>query len=226
MNRGLKRAILASILIHLLMLFPLRQLAWLPEFSSQVGNKSVDVLLRAAERVHPESAPFEHSSETSEKPLPGSREILNRPAKVIRTPVLPSFSRSTVTDDVAVTNRAAVLPAPAKAATGAADAKAEQVDLDGVRQYRLNLAREARQLKNYPDLARERGWEGVVVVIVTTVAGARVPQVSLSQSSGSDVLDRAATELMELAVQTASLPESLRGHQFALTLPIHYRLSD
>ncbi len=118
---------------------------------------------------------------------------------------------------MAVTDRAVALSAPAPMTAGATDARIEQIDLDGVRQYRLNLAREARQLKNYPDLARERGWEGVVAVVVTTVVGARGPQVSLSQSSGIDVLDKAATELMELAVQTASLPESLRGHQFALT---------
>jgi len=95
-----------------------------------------------------------------------------------------------------------------------------------VRQYRLSLAREARRFKHYPDQARERGREGVVVLIVTTVAGVAIPQVRLSQSSGSDLLDQAALELLEIAVQTATLPESLRGQQFGLTLPIHYRLDD
>jgi periplasmic protein TonB len=222
MTWGLKRAILASILIHLFLLFPFSQSLWLPEFSSQVASKSVAVFLRSVERSNPESPPFERPAESVEI----TREIFSGPPKEIRTPVLPSFSRSTAKEDVAVTERAGALSGPAPTVIGAADARIEQVDLDGVRQYRLSLAREARQFKTYPALARERGWEGVVVLIVTTVAGARVPQVSLSQSSGSDVLDQAATELMERAVQTASLPESLRGHQFALTLPIHYRLDD
>ena len=75
-------------------------------------------------------------------------------------------------------------------------------------------------------LVKERGREGVVVLVVTTVAGVAIPQVRLSQSSGSDLLDQAALELLEIAVQTATLPESLRGQQFGLTLPIHYRLDD
>jgi protein TonB len=95
-----------------------------------------------------------------------------------------------------------------------------------VRQYRLSLAREASRFKRYTDQARERGREGGVVLIVTTVAGVAIPQVKLSQSSGSDLLDQAALELLETAVQTAILPEGLHGHQFTLTLPIHYRLDD
>ena len=62
--------------------------------------------------------------------------------------------------------------------------------------------------------------------VVTTVAGVGVPQVKLSQSSGFEPLDQAALELLELAVQSAVLPETLRGRQFALTLPIHFRLDD
>lgn len=130
-----------------------------------------------------------------------------------------------MTDNVAVVDKnaaIAVQPVPARLARVA---QADEVSLDGVRQHRLSLAREARQAKTYPDLARERGTEGVVVV-VTTVAGAGLPQVELSQSSGSDLLDRAAIDLVELAVRSARMPESLRGQQFALTLPIHYRLSN
>ena len=66
----------------------------------------------------------------------------------------------------------------------------------------------------------------MVVVVVTTVAGVGVPQVKLSQSSGFEPLDQAALELLELAVHSAVLPETLRGRQFALTLPIHFRLDD
>jgi protein TonB len=102
----------------------------------------------------------------------------------------------------------------------------DDISVDGVRQYRLNLAREARRFKDYPRAARERGWEGVVVVVVNTVAGVGVPVVSLSQSSGYDVLDQAALDLVGQSVDTATMPESLRGRQFALTLPIHYRLDE
>jgi protein TonB len=90
----------------------------------------------------------------------------------------------------------------------------------------MNLAREARRFKDYPGMARVLGWEGVAVVVVNTGAGVAVPVVSLSQSSGFDALDQAALDLVGQAVGTAALPENLRGRQFALTLPIHYRLDE
>jgi protein TonB len=125
-----------------------------------------------------------------------------------------------------VTDKAVVISGEAARASSAGAGQGDKLDVDGVRQYRLSLAREARRFKRYPDQAREQGREGVVVVVVTTVAGVAIPQVRLSQSSGSDLLDEAALELLDIAVQTATLPESLRGQQFGLTLPIHYRLDD
>jgi hypothetical protein len=54
-----------------------------------------------------------------------------------------------------------------------------------------------------------------------------LPQVKLSQSSGFEPLDQAALELAGACrAYSAVLPETLRSRQFALTLPIHFRLDD
>ena len=95
---------------------------------------------------------------------------------------------------------------------------------EAIGEYRLNLARAAHGFRQYPPLARARGWEGVVVVVVTTVAGVGRPQVRLSQSSGVEALDDQALSMLEQAVFVAALPSGLRGRQFALTLPIHFSL--
>lgn len=100
------------------------------------------------------------------------------------------------------------------------------VSQDGLREYRLNLGREARRYKRYPAMARERGLQGVVVIVVSTTAGITVPQVSLSHSSGHSVLDAQALEMAVLAVRFANLPESLRGRDFALDLPIRFSLEE
>ena len=226
MTRMLKRAILVSILFHLAILLSFRQPILLTEPTSQAATRAIYALLHTAERLKPESTPFESMSAPTEKSVVTATEAFKKPGTEKKAPVLPSFSRSTATEDVAVTDRAEVVSGEAAPASTAGVGQAEQLNLDGVRQYRLNLAREARRFKRYPDLARERHWEGIVVLVVTTVAGGKVPQVTLSQSSGFDLLDQAALELLELAVQTAVLPENLRGHQFGLTLPIHYRLDD
>jgi TonB family protein len=102
----------------------------------------------------------------------------------------------------------------------------ESISQDGLREYRLNLSREARRYKRYPALARQRGLEGVVVIVVSTSAGYPVPQLSLSRSSGQDVLDQQAMEMLSLAVRAANMPDSLRGKDFAIDLPIHFSLDD
>lgn len=93
-------------------------------------------------------------------------------------------------------------------------------------QYRLNVARSARQFKVYPPLAREKGWEGVVHVSVAMPIGAGVPTVLLANSSGYEVLDRQALHMVEQAVNLAILPEGMRGRRLAISLPVEYRLAD
>ena len=102
----------------------------------------------------------------------------------------------------------------------------ESISPDGLREYRLNLSREARRHKRYPALARQRGLEGIVIVMVSAGAGLPVPQVSLSRSSGQEVLDQQALEMLGLAVRSASLPDSLRGRDFAIDLPLHFSLDE
>ena len=226
MTRGLRRALVLSILFHLLVLVSARQLPWLPDLHGSSGGKPIAASLRPVARVQAAGLPAESTAPLDQKLPAHARELLKSEAGNKPLPVSQGFSPSTATDDVAVVERPVAVPPRPVTAPVAAVAQSEAVSLDGVRQYRLNLAREARQSKVYPGLARERGWEGVVVVVVTTVAGVALPQVTISQSSGIELLDRAATELVELAVQSARMPESLRGQQFALTLPIHYQLAD
>ena len=97
---------------------------------------------------------------------------------------------------------------------------------EGEREYRLNLAREARRYKRYPSGVDGRNAEGVVVVSVSMQVVARQPETRLLQSSGDEVLDRAALELMEQAVKTAGIPLELQGRRFRIAVPVEYRLAD
>lgn len=102
----------------------------------------------------------------------------------------------------------------------------EALSADGLRQYRLVLAREARRFKRYPAYARERGWEGDVIIMLTGTSVLEVPSVSLDKSSGHAALDEQALEIMRRAVSQAALPESLRGRRFRIAVPIQFRLDD
>lgn len=93
-------------------------------------------------------------------------------------------------------------------------------DAEGVRQYRLALAREARRYKRYPPEAMDRGLGGVVEVGVS-VAGGNMPHgVQLVRSSGNPQLDEAALDMVHKAASLAVVPELLRGRGFTLVLPV------
>ena len=100
------------------------------------------------------------------------------------------------------------------------------ISQDELRDYRLNLSREARRYKRYPAFARQQGMEGVAVIVVIGRAGGAVPQVSLNRSSGHEVLDRQAIDMLGLAVRAASVPGTLSGHDFSLEMPVHFSLED
>lgn len=219
----LRLAFFVSLVFHLALLLSWRQQALLSEPAghsiSRMPNISANLVSRREESAVP--------SPPSPIPVPEFRtEVLAKTGSDPKRSVFGTFSPSTATDDIAVTEKSSARHADPVAPPSTASTQHEDPSPDGVRQYRLNLAREARRFKRFPQLARDRGWEGAVVVVVSTVAGMPVPQVSLSNSSGYELLDREALELVAQAINTAALPESLRNRPFALTLPIHYRLND
>lgn len=97
-----------------------------------------------------------------------------------------------------------------------------EISADSIRQYRLNLARETHIDKRFLVDHGPYGWQGEVGLVVGSMAGSVLPQVSLHQSSGVDDVDAAALDIMRRAVRNAVLPEELRGKAFALTLPIRF----
>lgn len=97
---------------------------------------------------------------------------------------------------------------------------------DGEREYRLNLAREARRLKRFLSEGNGPHVEGVVVVTVSTLLAAHRPETKLQKSSGNAALDRQALEMMEQAVTAASMPPELQGKRFRIDVPLEYRLTD
>ena len=97
---------------------------------------------------------------------------------------------------------------------------------DALRQYGIVVAREARKYKKFPAMARQRGWEGEVNVVIGSAIGALSPQVTLSKGSGFEALDQAALEMVRNAVKDAVMPDELRSKSFALSLPIRFSLED
>lgn len=102
----------------------------------------------------------------------------------------------------------------------------EGISADGLRQYRLALAREARRFKRYPTLARERGWEGAPEVVVSISRLQALPNVALNRSSGYPLLDEQAMEMISQAVRLVALPEALQGRDIRVPVAVRFALDD
>lgn len=231
----LHRALALSLVIHFLVLLGVRSVfpPFLPEPNNGVGALSASLAARPIEKRMPQSNQAAVAMPPPTK-LPESVGRRVSPQTQNTVPDFPSFSRSTVASDrpaetvtvqpiLATQNKNAVLGRP----DDLSEVKnAEVKNAEGLGEYRLGLAREARRFKRYPTVARENAWTGVVVLMIQGAASSAVPMVSIDQSSGHAVLDAQALEMVEKATRLAPLPDSLMGKRFAISLPIHYRLDD
>ena len=80
-------------------------------------------------------------------------------------------------------------------------------------------------VKIYPLWAREAGYEGTVIVRFTILADGKLGEITLINSSGYDILDKAAITTIEKSEPFPSLMDSLNRKSLQIELPIAFRLS-
>lgn len=94
------------------------------------------------------------------------------------------------------------------------------------REYRINLAREARLSPYYPAEIVAKGQAGVVRVSISYWGRPGTPSVRLEQSSGYQELDQAALKTVALAISRVPLPAGAQGISFRMPYALEYRLTD
>ncbi len=211
-------ALAVSLVLHALLLGSAP-----PRPGASAGNRALAATLRAAPAAVVAHAAAEAAAKVS-PPGTAAVPVARRAAPAALTAPPPS--------PAAAGDGAAAAPAPpaAKAApvpapSGAAG-PADGIDANGLRSYRIGLAREASSHRSYPPLARERGWSGTAEIEVDVPREGAPRQVVLARSSGHDILDRAALAMMSRAAAAAALPDSLRGRAFAVRLPVVFDLDE
>lgn len=122
-----------------------------------------------------------------------------------------------------------VRPAAKPTATDVASAETANDAAPGAGQPatppRYGLGSAANPLPRYPEVARERGWEGVVVLTVAVSVSGTPDSVAVTRSSGHSALDQAALD----AVRRWRFEPARRiGIAIAgtVSVPIRFRLSD
>ncbi len=233
----LKAALVVSLLAHAVLL------AWgrwslTPTPSAAAGGMRVDL---CGGRPAAEALPREAQLATLSRQVPpkSPSRLPERPAPILAVPgataqVAAAAARPPASTEAAPERRgegegnagAAASPA-AGGERGAAAPAREGASGDALRQYRLALALEARRFKRYPRLARERGWEGTVEVVVLVGGPAGLAgTVQLQRSSGYGLLDDQGLEMLNRALAATPLPEALRGRELRLVLPIEFKLEE
>ncbi len=169
------------------------------------------------------------------KPAPMMREAAptserNVPAQVAAPAVeepIPAERVSVATAPPAAGPKSG--PAPAAGETSLAlpaPAGEAPPDVGSLAQYRLALIGAAKRHKTYPPRAIDRGLEGRVEVRLVIGTDGELARVLVKRSSGHDVLDRQALELMRTASGLTPVPPALRNREFAVEVPVLYELKE
>ena len=117
----------------------------------------------------------------------------------------------------------------ARSGAPSADAGAKagtEVDAGTLEQYRLALIVATRRYKRYPAIAMEKGWQGRVEVHMVIGANGMIASASIKTSSGHEILDKQALDMLKKGKTTVPIPTGLRGREFPIDVPVIFNLEN
>jgi protein TonB len=114
--------------------------------------------------------------------------------------------------------------APAVATGQTAARPAGDADIGTLDQYRLALIGVARKYKRYPAQAIEKGWQGRVEVRLIVGANGMMQSASIKSSSGYEILDNQALDMLKKAKPLTPIPAALSGREFIVDVPVIFDL--
>ncbi|MBU3694386.1 MAG: energy transducer TonB [Rhodocyclaceae bacterium] len=141
-----------------------------------------------------------------EAPPKAEQAVIQRPLEAPPPPVLPPPPAAPL--------------APAVAPV-IAEAVVDQSELR--RGFVRGVAAAVARHRNYPQMARRKGWQGEVQLRVLIGAAGQLVEVGVQQSSGYEVLDKEAMEMVRRAAPFPLLV-GMKREEFPITLPVAFRL--
>ncbi len=225
-NRAFSYAVLASIVLHGMALFglPLRNPP-LPRTEPQVPILVARIAEPAAPVAVPAPAPeVKPPPVARQKPKPAPRRV----EKPDPTPQPKAEPAPAVTEPAPAAPPPVIARAePAPPAPVQREPPAEpSLDPRSIAEYRLQIIGAAPRYKRYPPVARENNWEGLVALRMEFGPNGRLAALSVTRTSGYDVLDKQAAEMFRNAAQAVPVPPLLRGKEFSVDVAAVYGLRD
>jgi len=239
-NRALALCVLASLALHaLVLLLPgLRSGAPAPvatriltaTFTPRVAaGEPQPAVPDVTKRVEPEPLrpKFEARPEIPRPvistPLPGPGPAAPRAAEVAAAPALPAEPSAAAPSGSSSGASAAAQPAAASPGAGATRSGSD-ADTGTLDQYRLALIGVARRYKRYPAQAMDKGWQGRVEIRLVVGANGSIQSSLVKASSGYEILDNQALDMVKKAKPLTPIPAALRGREFTVDIPVIFDL--
>jgi protein TonB len=162
-------------------------------------------------------APVARTPRTLERqvPPPAPREEV----AAVREPTAPAE----VAPPVRAESVPAILTRPADAAAVPVVAAPSPELLAG---YGSSVSRLLARYREYPRVALMRGWEGTVTMRLRVAPGGKLIDAKVEGSSGHQVLDAQALEMVKRVPELPPPPESLRDREFGVLVPVVFRLQN
>jgi protein TonB len=119
--------------------------------------------------------------------------------------------------------------APVTTASIPAPPKRSKTDEEAaIRRYASEISRQMEKslsARDYPRVARDRNWQGTTHLVLRIRAGGKLERVTIATSSGYEVLDQRAIELVN-SLALPSVPEEIHSSSFAVRVPVRFALKD
>jgi protein TonB len=103
----------------------------------------------------------------------------------------------------------------------------ERIDLSLKHSYESQLLAWLQRHKKYPNLARRRGQQGIVILEFVINAEGKLLSHKIIQASAHTALNTAVVKMIKQASPMPPVPQELhrKRDQFSYTIPIHFTLS-
>ncbi|CAM8353392.1 energy transducer TonB [Candidatus Methylopumilus universalis] len=198
----LPKAIAISMAIHVILMIGL------PEFKKPL-------LIPQEMSVTISSSPIQQPIEKIETPQPVKKV---EPIQKKITPIIDKNATS-----VAQPTPKEVAP-PAETISKIPNIVPQEQVTQHIESYSSLLANAIAKYKQYPKIAQMRGWQGTVIADLEIDTKGAVISIKIKKSSTYEVLDNEALEMIKKASPFPAPPESLRGKNFNVLVPISFKL--
>jgi len=180
--------------------------------------------------VQPPAEVVEPQTQVTPKPTPKPvvkqtpSPIVQEARPITETPII------TATPEVIAVKPAPERPAPTHTTPVAEPVKEtppmpSQAEIDNATgRYGNALWNAISKHKKYPKIAQMRGWQGETIVELELDGSGKLKSKKITQSSGYEVLDKQALEMVEKAAPFPTPPEALRNSNFTIVIPVPFKL--